>query len=155
MKKVLFVLAALAVMGASAFAEDVTGALGAVGDAANSVSAATGISESLQGVWFDKKYNCNWVFSVNTGSDTFCTLKDADNNATIWTFTKNNTQKLRSEAGSDGFTLSWECEAKNRTYKFTKGISASRDLKLDIFHNVYNERHNATITYVSADARVD
>ncbi len=155
MKKLFTVFAAAAVLAAGLYAQDVTNAMDTINTAGNAIGEATGASESLQGVWFDKKYNCNWQFQVNTGSEAFCVLKDADTNAVIYTFTRSNVKNFRGEMQSNQFVLSWESEAKNRVYKFAKDFSGSKDLKLDIYHNVYQERHNATITYVSADARVD
>lgn len=155
MKKFLIAAAVAALAVTGVFAEDVTGGLNALGDAGKAVGEITGTTESLQGTWFDKKYNCNWVLQINSSSDVFCILRDADTNAAIYSFTKGNVQNFKSEASSNGFTISWDSAAKNRTYKFTKPLSSTRDLDIDIYHNVYNERHRTTISYVAADARVD
>ena len=155
MKKLFTAFAVAAVLAAGAFAEEMTQAFDAAGSAANAVGEVANVSETLQGVWFDQKYNCNWQFQVNSGSDAFCVLKDADSGAVIYTFRRNNVKNFRIEAKSNTFTLSWESDVKNRTYKFSKEFSGNRDLQLDIYHNVYEERHNTTITYVSADARIN
>ena len=155
MKKLFTVFAVAAVLTAGAFAQDVTGGMDAVTGAATSIGETVGVSETLQGVWFDQKYNCNWQFQVNSGSDTFCVLKDADTGAVIYTFRKNNVKNFRIEAKSNTFTLSWDSDIKNRTYKFSKEFSGGRDLKLDIFHNVYQERHSADIKYVAGEASVN
>ena len=154
MKKIFTVFALAAVLSAGAFAEDVTSGLNAATGAAEAIGEVANVSETLQGVWFDKKYNCNWQFQVNSGSDIFCVLKDADSGAVIYSFNKNKVKNFRAEASTNAFTISWESEAKNRIYKFSKAISMDSDLDLDIYHNVYQERHSAKITYVSADARI-
>ena len=154
MKKLFTVFAVAAVMTAGAFAQDVTGAMNTAAEAANAVGEAANVSETLQGTWFDSKYNCNWQFQVNSGSDAFCVLKDATSGAVIYTFRKSNVQNFKGEMESNKFVLSWDSNVKNRSYKFSKGFSAETDLQLDIFHNVYNERHNTKITYVSSEASV-
>lgn len=154
MKKLFVAIAAAALLGAAAFAEDVTSGLNAATGAADAIGEVANVSETLQGVWFDKKYNCNWKFQVNSGSDIFCVLKDADSGAVIYSFNKNKVKNFRAEAKTNAFTISWECEAKNRIYKFSKAISMDSDLDLDIYNNVYQERHNAKITYVAGQASV-
>lgn len=154
MKKLFVAIAAAALLGAAAFAEDVTSSLNAATGAADAIGEVANVSETLQGVWFDKKYNCNWQFQVNSGSDIFCVLKDADSGAVIYSFNKKNVKNFRAEAKTNAFTISWECEAKNRIYKFSKAISMDSDLDLDIYNNVYEERHNAKITYVAGQASV-
>ncbi len=155
MKKFLLTVAVAAIVAGAAFAEDVTDALNTAGSAVSAMSESANVSESLQGVWFDKKFNCNWQFQVNSGSDVFCVLKDADTNAVIYQFNKNKVKNFRAESQTNSFVISWESEEKNRVYKFSKSISVDLDLQLDIFNNYYNERHNAKIKYVSADARVN
>ena len=155
MKKLFTAFAVAAVLAAGLYAEDVTGGVDAVTGAAQSIGEVANVSETLQGVWFDSKYNCNWQFQVNSGSDIFCVLKDADSGAVIYSFNKKNVKNFRAEAKTNAFTISWECEAKNRIYKFSKAIASDTDLELDIFNNVYQERHSAKIKYVNADARIE
>jgi len=154
MKKLFVAIAAMAVLTAGAFAKDVTKALDAASDTASAMTEGANISETLQGTWFDKKYNCNWQFQVNSGSDIFCVLKDADSGAVIYSFNKNRVKNFRAESTTNGFTISWECEPKNRVYKFSKALSLDSDLDLDIYHNVYEERHNTKIKYVTGEASI-
>jgi len=155
MKKLFTAFAVAAVLAAGLYAQDVTSGIDAATGAANAIGEVANVSETLQGVWFDQKYNCNWEFQVNTGSDAFCVLKDADTGAVIYTFRRGNVKNFKGEMESNKFVLSWDSDIKNRTYKFTKGFSTDLDLQLDIYHNVYEERHNAKIKYVSADARIN
>lgn len=155
MKKLFTAFAVAAVLAAGLYAEDVTGGVDAVTGAAAAVGEVANVSETLQGVWFDSKYNCNWQFQVNTGSDAFCVLKDASSGATIYSFTRAKVKNFKGEMEANKFVLSWECPAKNRIYKFVKDFSANADLQLDIFNDYYQERHSAKITYVSADARIN
>ncbi len=154
MKKLLVVIAATAFWAVGAFAEDVTSGVDALTGTANAVGEVVDAKETLQGTWFDKKYNCNWCFQVNSGSDVFCVLRDASTNDVIYSFSRNNVKNFRTEAKTSAFTLSWESVAKNRLYKFSKAYSMDTDLDIDIYHNVYNERHNTKITYVSGEASV-
>ena len=155
MKKLFTAFAVAAVLAAGLYAEDVTGGVDAVTGAAAAVGEVANVSETLQGVWFDSKYNCNWQFQVNTGSDAFCVLKDASSGATIYSFTRAKVKNFKGEMEANKFVLSWECPAKNRIYKFVKDFSGNADLQLDIFNDYYQERHSAKITYVSADARIN
>ena len=155
MKKLFTAFAVAAVLAAGAFAQDVTGGMDAVTGAATTIGESVGVSETLQGVWFDQKYNCNWEFNVNSGSDAFCVLKDADTGAVIYTFRRGNVKNFKGEMESNKFVLSWESEPKNRIYKFAKNFDSTQDIQLDIYHNVYEERHSATIKFVSADARIN
>ena len=154
MKKIFTIFAVAAIMAAGAFAQDVTGGVDAVTGAAAAVGEVANVSETLQGVWFDKKYNCNWQFQVNSGSDAFCVLKDADTGAVIYTFTRAQVKNFKGEMESNKFVLSWECPAKNRIYKFSKDFAGNTDLNLDIFNDYYQERHSAKITYVAGEASV-
>ena len=154
MKKIFTIFAVAAIMAAGAFAQDVTGGVDAVTGAAAAVGEVANVSETLQGVWFDKKYNCNWQFQVNSGSDAFCVLKDADTGAVIYTFTRAKVKNFKGEMESNKFVLSWECPAKNRIYKFSKDFAGNTDLNLDIFNDYYQERHSAKITYVAGEASV-
>jgi len=60
MKKLFTAFAVAAVLAAGLYAEDVTGGMDAVTGAAQTIGETVGVSETLQGVWFDSKYNCNW-----------------------------------------------------------------------------------------------
>ena len=155
MKKLFTVFAVAAVMAAGAFAQDVTGGVDAVTGAAATVGEVANVSETLQGVWFDQKYNCNWQFQVNSGTDAFCVLKDASSGAVIYTFTRAKVKNFKGEMEANKFVLSWECPAKNRIYKFVKEFAGNSDLLLDIYNDYYKERHSTRITFVNADARVE
>lgn len=155
MKKLFTVFAVAAVLTAGAFAQDVTGGMDAVTGAAAAIGEVANVSETLQGVWFDQKYNCNWQFQVNTDSKAFCVLKDATSGAVIYTFTRAKVKNFKGEMEANKFVLSWECPEKNRIYKFAKDFSGNSDLQLDIFNDYYKERHSARITYVEGDARIN
>ena len=154
MKKLFTAFAVAAALTAGAFAQDVTGGVDAVTGTASAIGEVANVSETLQGTWFDQKFNCNWVFQVNTGNDAFCVLKDASSGATIYSFTRAKVKNFKGEMEANKFVLSWECPAKNRIYKFVKDFTADKDLQLDIFNDYYKERHSAKITYVSSEASV-
>ena len=154
MKKIFVAIAVAAVLAAGAFAEDVTSGVDSLTGAAAAVGEVVDAKETLQGTWFDKKYNCNWCFQVNSGSDVFCVLRDATTNAVIYSFSRNNVKNYRAEATTSAFTLSWESEPKARLYRFSKSYTMDTDLDIDIYNNSYNERHKTKISYVSGEASV-
>ena len=143
MKKFLIAFAVAAIAVAGSFAQD------ALADAkAAAEDAREAVPQSLQGTWYDKKYDCNWILSVNATADGVAKLVDASTGHVYYTFTKNNVQNFKQEYDiTNGVIISFECAAKNRSYKFTKPISSSTDLNIDIYHKAYEERHKATITF--------
>ena len=154
MKKLFTAFAVAAALTAGAFAQDVTGGVDAVTGAASAIGEVANVSETLQGTWFDQKFNCNWVFQVNNDSKVFCVLKDASSGATIYSFTRAKVKNFKGEMEANKFVLSWECPAKNRIYKFSKEFAGNSDLLLDIYNDYYKERHSTRITYVSGEASV-
>ena len=148
MKKFLIAFAVAAIAVAGAFAQD------AVSDAmAAAESAREEVPQSLQGTWYDKKYDCNWVLSVNANATALAKLVDASTGNVYSTFTKNNVKNFNQEfTVTNGAVITFECPAKNRTYRFVKPIS-NPDLDIDIYNTVYEERHTATVTFKSVEAK--
>lgn len=148
MKKFLIAFAVAAIAVAGAFAQD------AVSDAmAAAESAREEVPQSLQGTWYDKKYDCNWVLSVNANATALAKLVDASTGNVYYTFTKNNVKNFNQEfTVTNGAVITFECPAKNRTYRFVKPIS-NPDLDIDIYNTVYEERHTATVTFKSVEAK--
>lgn len=144
MKKFLIAIAVAAVAATGLFAQNVSDALNAVGAA----TEAAGVSESLQGTWYDKKYDCNWVFSLNSNATALCELRDAPTNELIYKFTKNNVQNYKQSMDvTNGLTIEFECAETNRKYKFVKPISGSPDLNMYVYNTAYDEKHEPTIVY--------
>ena len=152
MKKFLiaFAVAAIAVTGAFAQDDSLNTAVGAVG-AVGQVAADNGVSGTLQGTWYDSKYDCLWVLTVNSTASGLAELRDA-NGGLIYKFTRNNVQNFKLGASDDGLTVSFDCAEKNRQYKFTKPLSVDKDLKLHVYNTYYKETHDATITYKDGSA---
>ena len=148
MKKFLIAFAVAAIAVAGAFAQD------AVSDAmAAAESAREEVPQSLQGTWYDKKYDCNWVLSVNANATALAKLVDASTGNVYYTFTKNNVKNFNQEfTVTNGAVITFECPAKNRTYRFVKPIS-NPDLDIDIYNTVYEEPHTATVTFKSVEAK--
>lgn len=151
MKKFLvaFTVAAVAVMGA--FAQDdslntAKDALGAVGQ----VAADNGVSGTLQGTWYDSKYDCVWVLTVDSTAKGLAELRDA-NGGLIHKFTRDNVQNFKMSI-DNGIVISFDCAATDRQYSFTKALSTDKDLKLHVYNSYYKETHDATIAYRSASA---
>ena len=146
MKKFLIAFAVAAIAVAGSFAQD------AVADAMAAAEAAREeVPQSLQGTWYDKKYDCNWVFSLITTEKALCKLVDASTGHVYYKFTKDNVQNFQQKHDvTSGVTISFECAAKNRKYVFNKSISGTLDLNIDIYNTSYEERHQATITFKGA-----
>ncbi len=148
MKKFLIAFAVAAIAVAGAFAQD------AVSDAMAAAEAAReDVPQSLQGTWYDKKYDCNWVLSVNANATALAKLVDASTGNVYYTFTKNNVKNFNQEfTVTNGAVITFECPAKNRTYRFVKPIS-NPDLDIDIYNTVYEERHTATLSFKNVEAK--
>lgn len=148
MKKFLIAFAVAAIAVAGAFAQD------AVSDAMAAAEAAReDVPQSLQGTWYDKKYDCNWVLSVNANATALAKLVDASTGNVYYTFTKNNVKNFNQEfTVTNGAVITFECPAKNRTYRFVKPIS-NPDLDIDIYNTVYEERHTATLSFKGVEAK--
>ena len=148
MKKFLIAFAVAAIAVAGAFAQD------AVSDAmAAAESAREEVPQSLQGTWYDKKYDCNWVLSVNANATSLAKLVDASTGNVYYTFTKNNVKNFNQEfTVTNGAVITFKKKKKNRTYRFVKPIS-NPDLDIDIYNTVYEERHTATVTFKSVEAK--
>ena len=108
----------------------------------------------MQGTWYDKKYDCNWVLSVNATATSLAKLVDASTGHVYYTFTKNNVQNFNQEYNiTNGAIITFDCPAKNRSYKFVKPISGTGDLEIDIYNTVYEERHKAKIVFKGVDVQ--
>lgn len=111
--------------------------------------AATGLFAQegvIEGNWYDKAYNCNWVFTPKTGDGTFLELRDAPTNSLIFRFTTSNIQNFKQDIDNTaGLTITFDCEEKNRSYKFTKPISGTPDLRMEIYNHKFNENHHSPI----------
>ena len=148
MKKFLIAFAVAAIAVAGTFAQD------AVADAMAAAEAAREeVPQSLQGTWYDKKYDCNWVLSVNATATGLAKLVDASTGHVYYTFTKNNVQNFKQEFNmTNGAVVSFECAAKNRKYKFIKPISGT-DMQIEVYNTVNQETHNPTLPFKGADLK--
>ena len=149
MKKFLIAFAVAAIAVAGSFAQDALDEARAAAEAAREE-----VPQSLQGTWYDKKYDCNWVLSVNATANGLAKLVDASTGHVYYTFTKNNVQNFQQHYDmTNGAVISFDCAAKNRSYKFTKPISGTGDLHIDIYNTVNEERHKAAITFKGVDVK--
>lgn len=106
MKKLIAVLFVAAALTAGAFAED---------------SFPTGS-------WIDSTYNAEWVF----GLDGKVELRDSVSGDLIFSFTKDKIKDYKLSATKEGLTMSFTCPATSRKYKFTKPVTLSTDLIMEI-----------------------
>ncbi|MCQ2582564.1 MAG: hypothetical protein MJ160_01530 [Treponema sp.] len=121
MKKLFAALIVAAVMAVGAFAED---------------SFPTGS-------WIDSNYDAEWVFGVNGSVE----LHDAVTGDLIFKFTKDQIKDYRLLPSADGFTLSFECPATHRKYKFSKPISLSTDLIMEIDPDWSDKNYKVNIKF--------
>ena len=143
MKKILIAFAVAAIAVAGTFAQDIHDEARAAAEAAREE-----VPQSLQGTWYDKKYDCNWVFALNTTEKALCKLVDASTGHVYYKFTKDNVQNFQQKYDvTSGAVVTFECAAKNRRYTFTKPIAGTMDLHIDIYNTDYQETHKATIVF--------
>lgn len=106
MKKLFAVLFVAAVMAAGVFADD---------------SFPTGS-------WIDSNYDAEWVF----GLDGKVEVRDANTGVLYFAFTKDQIKDYKLGASKDGLTMSFTCPATSRKYKFTKPVTLTTDLIMEI-----------------------
>lgn len=74
------------------------------------------------GKWFDVKWNAYWEFGNNT-------IKIYEGEDLIVDFA-GKVKNFAMKAGTDGVTLSWDCDETRRSYSVTKPITLGTDLRL-------------------------
>lgn len=122
MKKILGIIAVLALTAASTFALD----LG-----------------EIQGTWQDSKWDANWTFAA----DGTIKLTKASSGEAVYTFTDSNIKNFKLNAGTSGVTISFDCADTERSYKFTKPISLSADLDMHIDPEWTTSDYDTTIKF--------
>lgn len=147
MKKfiIAFAVAAIAVTGIFAQDADTMAAIEA---------AREEVPQSLQGTWYDSKYDCNWVMAFNVTEKALCKLVDASTGSVYYTFTKDNVENFSQNYDMvNGVIISFDCAAKNRKYKFIKPVAGTTDLEIEIYNTYYKEIHKARITFKGAEVK--
>ena len=121
MKKLLAVLFVAATMVVGLFAED----------------------KFPTGSWIDSKYNAEWRFGIDGSVE----LYDANTGKLYYSFTKDKIKNYKHSASADGLTLSFSCTETGRSYKFTKPVSISTDLILEIDPVWTDENYKTNIKF--------
>ncbi|MCR5698348.1 MAG: hypothetical protein K6G52_01775 [Treponemataceae bacterium] len=106
MKKILAVLLAGVVLAVGVFAVD--------------------MGSFPTGTWQDSRWNADWVFSVEGVQ-----LKDSNSGALIFDFA-NKMENFAVTPSVSGVSLSFDCAETGRSYTFTKGMSATTDIEMEI-----------------------
>lgn len=138
MKKFLLtVMAALLV--SAAFAA------GPVGDALNQANSeiAAAAEQFPKGTWIDPNWDAAWEFGINNT----IILKDAKTGEVIYNFTNNKRSNFKINATNDGLTITFRCDETQRTYKFTKSLTVSTDIKLEIDADFLNEHYTVNMKF--------
>ena len=120
MKKLLAILFILAICVTGVFAED---------------------TEFPTGTWIDENWDAKWVFAKDKVE-----LFDAKGDL-VYTFTKDNTVDFKLTPSAKGLVLSFSCAETERAYKFTKPVSLSTDLEMEIDPEWTDEDYKVTIKF--------
>lgn len=136
MKKFLLACLVAAVAVTGVFAQG-------IGDALNEADkqiAAAG-EQFPKGTWVDPNYNAAWEFGINN------TLKlyDATTGELIYTFGKNQRKNFKVNVSDNGLVITFRCDDTRRTYKFTKSVTLSTDIKMEIDADFLNEHYTVNM----------
>ncbi|MCR5386379.1 MAG: hypothetical protein K6E69_04595 [Treponema sp.] len=136
MKKFLLTVMA-ALLASAAFAA------GPVSDAlsqADSEIAAAG-EQFPKGTWIDPNWDAAWEFGVNNT----IVLKDAKTGEVIYNFAKSKRSNFKVNVTNDGLVITFRCDETQRTYKFTKSVTLSTDIKMEIDADFLNEHYTVNM----------
>lgn len=122
MKKIFGIVAVMALAATSTFALD-------LGD--------------IKGTWKDAKWDANWTFTA----DGKIVLTKASSGESVYTFTDNNVQNFRLDAGTKGVSVSFKCAETERAYKFTKPLTLSADLDMTVNPDWTDTDYDTTIKF--------
>lgn len=110
----------------------------------------------LSGTWKDTNWDANWTISADTNGKGQIVLTRASTGEKLFTFNDDNIQNYKlSGSLSSGLTITFDCKATGRSYKFNKPVSLGKDLNLDIDRSWTTEAYNVTITWQGGNAGVD
>mgnify|MGYP003397318149 CR=1 FL=1 len=136
MKKFLLTVMA-ALLASAAFAA------GPVSDALNQADseiAAAG-EQFPKGTWIDPNWDAAWEFGVNNT----IILKDAKTGEVIYNFAKSKRSNFKVNLTNDGLVITFRCDETQRTYKFTKSVTLSSDIKMEIDADFLNEHYTVNM----------
>lgn len=130
MKKLLAVLFVAAALVAGAFAED-------------EVSFPSGS-------WIDENWNGEWVIGV----DGSIKLLDSVTGALIYDFVDSKITDKKLEATMDGVNLSFYCAETERRYVFSKELTLTANLKLEVDPDWTTEDYKVQIVLKKPDLKL-
>nr|WP_318659457.1 hypothetical protein [uncultured Treponema sp.] len=136
MKKFLLTVMA-ALLASAAFAA------GPVSDALNQADseiAAAG-EQFPKGTWIDPNWDAAWEFGVNNT----IILKDAKTGEVIYNFAKSKRSNFKVNVTNDGLVITFRCDETQRTYKFTKSVTLTTDIKMEIDADFLNEHYTVNM----------
>lgn len=118
-------------------------AAGPVSDALNQADseiAAAG-EQFPKGTWIDPNWDAAWEFGVNNT----IILKDAKTGEVIYNFAKSKRSNFKVNLTNDGLVITFRCDETQRTYKFTKSVTLSSDIKMEIDADFLNEHYTVNM----------
>ena len=110
-----------------------------------SITAAISLDlGGIKGTWKDKNYDANWTFQA----DGHIVLTIASTGKVVYDFNDSNITNFKVNAGASGVTVSFDCAATHRSYKFTKPVSLNADLDMVIDPDWTSKDYSTKITFV-------
>ena len=97
----------------------------------------------VKGTWQDAKWDADWTF----GADGTIVLSKTSTGEEVFKFTDSNVSNFKINAGAEGVTISFKCAETERSYKFTKPLTLSADLKMTVDPDWTAEDYNTTIKF--------
>jgi len=97
------------------------------------------------GTWIDENWDAKWVFTKEKVE-----LFDV-NGDLVYTFTLDNTQDFKLAPSQEGLVLSFYCAETERGYKFTKPLTLTTDLEMEINPDWTDEDYKVTIKFKKLD----
>ena len=137
MKKNILLVLLTAFLASFSFAQET------FAEAANMADAKVNqaLDEFPKGTWIDSRWDGAWEFGVKNS----IILKDAKTGEVIYNFVPSKRENFKIDMTDKGLAISFYCADTKRAYKFTKPITLTTDLILDIDADFLTEHYNTNI----------
>lgn len=94
-----------------------------------------------KGKWLDANWDAMWVFGVNNTIE----IQDAKTGKSIYVFSKAQRKNFKINVSDAGLVITFSCAETNRSYKFTKPVTLSTDIIMEIDNSVSGEHYKVTM----------
>lgn len=133
MKKILITILFVTICATTSFAQ---GLISDTLEQADQEIAKAG-EQFPKGTWIDHNWDAAWEFGVNNT----IILKDANTGKVIYNFTKNTRSNFKVNITDKGLEISFYCADTKRAYKFTKPLTLSTNITLEIDADFLNNHY--------------